>query len=118
MVLDYPIEDWPKVDVLISFYSTGFPLDKAIKYADKYKPIQINDLENQKVLWDRRKIYTILKEYNIPVAKHFFVNRSNEQAIVQEYLEKQSKLSKNRGEYLIQFATKMREQFDNNNVSL
>lgn len=81
MFLNEPIENWPEVDVLISFYSKGFPMEKALKYVNTYKPIQINDLESQKILWDRRKIYTILKNNNIPIAKHFFVNRNIEPAI-------------------------------------
>lgn len=52
-------------------------MDKTLEYTKKNKPIQINDLESQKILWDRREIYRILKENNIPVASHFIVNRNS-----------------------------------------
>ena len=39
MVLKESIEQWPKVDVLISFYSSGFPMEKALLYVNTYKPI-------------------------------------------------------------------------------
>ena len=39
LILNSPIEDWPKVDVLISFYSSGFPMEKGLKYVNAYKPI-------------------------------------------------------------------------------
>ena len=32
MLLNAPIEEWLRCDVLIAFYSTGFPLQKAIDY--------------------------------------------------------------------------------------
>jgi hypothetical protein len=44
MLLNKPIEEWHRCDVLIGFYSFGFPLAKAISYVDKYKPAMINDL--------------------------------------------------------------------------
>ena len=44
MILKKPIEQWLRADVLISFYSDGFPLQKAINYVEKYKPKMINDL--------------------------------------------------------------------------
>ena len=52
-ILNAPVEDWPIVDCLISFYSDGFPLDKAIKYAKLRKPLVLNDLEVQYCLQDR-----------------------------------------------------------------
>lgn len=79
-------------------------MEKGLKYVNTYKPIQLNDLESQKALWDRRKIYEILKENNIPMAKHFFVERKSQVLIDQEYLESYAKKTKNRGEYLIKFA--------------
>jgi hypothetical protein len=57
LILNAPIDQWPRVDVLVSFYSSGFPMEKGLKFVNTYKPIQINDLEAQKALWDRRKIY-------------------------------------------------------------
>jgi inositol hexakisphosphate/diphosphoinositol-pentakisphosphate kinase len=53
MMFDSPIDEWLRCDVLIAFYSTSFPLQKAIEYVRKYKPVMINDLEVQHVLWDR-----------------------------------------------------------------
>ena len=44
VIRDQPIEDWPKCDALICFYSAKFPMDKAIDYVKEYKPIQVNDL--------------------------------------------------------------------------
>ena len=32
-ILDQPIEQWPRCDALLSFFSTGFPLAKAQAYA-------------------------------------------------------------------------------------
>lgn len=77
MLLNEPIENWPVVDVFVCFYSNNFPMDKAIEYVKLTKPYEINELEPQKILWDRRKIYRILKENGIPMAKHFFVERSD-----------------------------------------
>ncbi len=116
MFLNEPIEKWPEVDVLISFYSKGFPMEKALKYVNfNKKLIQINDLESQKILWDRRKIYTILKNNGIPIAKHYFVNRKIEPAIDQEYLELYAKEMKGREEYLIQYAKEMRSKYSKSN---
>lgn len=53
MILNEPVEDWPQCDCLVSFFSTGFPLEKAIAYANLRKPLIINDLENQFTLMDR-----------------------------------------------------------------
>jgi len=46
MILNQPIENWLRCDVLLAFYSHGFPLDRAIQYVNKYKPALINDLES------------------------------------------------------------------------
>ena len=34
MILNQPIEEWPKVDILISFYSSGFPMEKGLKFVN------------------------------------------------------------------------------------
>lgn len=52
-IVNIPVEDWPICDCLISFYSKGFPLEKAIDYAKLRKPFSLNDLEMQFALLDR-----------------------------------------------------------------
>lgn len=58
------------VDVLIAFYSRGFPLDKAQAYAALRKPFVFNDLTMQNLLFDRRAIYRKLVAIGVPVPKH------------------------------------------------
>ena len=62
-------------DFLISFFSDGFPLDKAIAYAHLRKPFCVNDLPMQKVLWDRRICLRILDSMGVPTPKRLEVNR-------------------------------------------
>lgn len=45
--LQDPVENWPICDCLISFHSKGFPLEKAIQYAQLRKPYIINNLHMQ-----------------------------------------------------------------------
>jgi len=47
-ILSEPIEKWPICNALISFYSEGFPLEKAIAYAKLREPFCINSLPEQK----------------------------------------------------------------------
>ena len=60
VILKEPIEKWPLCDCLISFFSSGFPLEKAIAYAELRKPFLLNDLKFQYDLQDR---YTMLQLY-------------------------------------------------------
>lgn len=62
-------------DFLIAFFSDGFPLDKAIAYANLRKPFCINDLPMQQVLWDRRLCLRILDQMAVPTPKRVEVNR-------------------------------------------
>lgn len=62
-------------DFLISFFSDGFPLEKAIAYVKLRKPFSINDLSMQKTLWDRRICLRILDCMNVPTPKRLEVNR-------------------------------------------
>lgn len=47
MILHAPIEEWPEADVLLSWYSDGFPLAKAQAYAELRGPFLVNDLHKQ-----------------------------------------------------------------------
>lgn len=75
VILNQPIESWPVCEVLIAFYSTRFPTEKALEYIKIRKPYLINDLEMQSILNDRRKVYELLESQGIDVPHHIFVNR-------------------------------------------
>ena len=48
-LLNKPVEEWPECEVLIAFYSDGFPLKKAQEYAELRQPLVFNDVKKQEV---------------------------------------------------------------------
>ncbi|ETW09794.1 hypothetical protein, variant [Aphanomyces invadans] len=77
LILNHPVEDWPLCDALIAFFSTGFPLEKAMEYVELRQPIVVNDLSKQYLLMDRRDVYRVLEDHDIPTPRHIFVDRDN-----------------------------------------
>lgn len=72
------IQHWPQADVLISFFSTDFPLPKALAYTqipNRLPPISINSLAMQSLLWDRRLVLAILDHVGVTTPKRAEVNR-------------------------------------------
>ena len=78
IILNNPIKNWPKCDILLGFYSFGFPLEKAIKYTEKFNIPMINDLASQFILWDRSNVIDRLKKIGVPVAQSYVVLRGND----------------------------------------
>ena len=75
VILTQPIEKWPVVDCLMSWYSAGFPLAKAEAYVRLRGPFSVNDLGCEHALRDRRLFYAILAANHIPTPQHVVVNR-------------------------------------------
>ena len=75
LIFDKDIENWPIVESMIVFFSTGFPYKKALEYIKLRKPFLVNDFESQRIFWDRREITRKLKLNNIPTPESIIVDR-------------------------------------------
>ncbi|RZF35061.1 hypothetical protein LSTR_LSTR009653 [Laodelphax striatellus] len=86
-ILEYPVEDWPLCDCLISFHSAGFPLDKAIQYTELRKPFTINNLQLQYDIQDRRRVYALLENEGIKIPRYAVLDRDSPDSTLNELEE-------------------------------
>lgn len=77
IILNESVNDWPLCDCLISFHSKGFPLKKAIEYANLRKPFIINDLYMQYDIQDRRRVYSLLEKAGIELPRYAVLDRDS-----------------------------------------
>ncbi|GFE54206.1 histidine acid phosphatase [Babesia ovis] len=73
-ILNKPVTEWPIVECLIAFYSTNFPLEKAIDYVKRYKPIVLNDVERQRIFRSRLDVYRELQACHVPHPNYVVVD--------------------------------------------
>ncbi|XP_031404371.1 inositol hexakisphosphate and diphosphoinositol-pentakisphosphate kinase VIP2-like isoform X1 [Punica granatum] len=89
VILEDPIESWPICDCLIAFYSSGYPLEKAEAYAALRKPFLVNELVQQHLLHDRRKVYERLELFGVPVPRYALVNRERPYQELEHFIEEE-----------------------------
>ncbi|XP_036144854.1 inositol hexakisphosphate and diphosphoinositol-pentakisphosphate kinase 2 isoform X16 [Monomorium pharaonis] len=95
VILKEPVENWPVVDCLISFHSKGFPLDKAINYANLRKPFIINHLPMQYDIQDRRRVYAILENEGIEIPRYAVLDRDSPDPKQHELVESEDHVEVN-----------------------
>ncbi|CAA6659017.1 unnamed protein product [Spirodela intermedia] len=89
VILEEPVENWPICDCLIAFYSSGYPIQKAEEYAALRTPFLVNELEQQHLLHDRRKVYERLEMFGIPIPNYALVNREAPYQHVDYFIEQE-----------------------------
>lgn len=77
VLLNELAESWPVCDVLVAFYSKGYPLQKAKEYVTLRKPFILNDLGMQELMQDRRRVYDLLEASGIDVPRHVYLSRDS-----------------------------------------
>ncbi|XP_055384691.1 inositol hexakisphosphate and diphosphoinositol-pentakisphosphate kinase isoform X2 [Condylostylus longicornis] len=95
VILMEPVDNWPICDCLISFHSKGFPLDKAIQYAQLRKPYVINNLLMQYDIMDRRKVYSILENEGIEIPRYAVLDRDSPDPKQHELIESEDHVEVN-----------------------
>ncbi|KAK4884538.1 hypothetical protein RN001_000809 [Aquatica leii] len=94
-ILEKPVDEWQICDCLISFHSKGFPLDKAIQYAQLHNPYVINNLHMQYDIQDRRKVYAILESEGIEIPRYAVLDRDNSDPRYHELVESEDHVEVN-----------------------
>jgi len=67
-----PFEEWPIVDVVISFFSEGMEFLSVQKYVQKHTPLELNNIDRQFLLLDRRIVLEVLEKIGVPTANRLF----------------------------------------------
>ncbi|XP_035909514.1 uncharacterized protein LOC118510994 isoform X4 [Anopheles stephensi] len=95
IILNEPVDRWPLCDCLISFHSKGFPLEKAIQYAQLRQPYVINNLHMQFDIQDRRRVYAILEKEGIEIPRYAVLDRDSPDPKQHELVESEDHVEVN-----------------------
>lgn len=87
VILNEPVEGWPHCDILLAFFSRGFPLAKAVEYVKLRQPFCVNDVAMQFVLLDRRLVGLLLDAIDVVTPLRLTANRDSGPALPAELVE-------------------------------
>ncbi|KAH9385383.1 inositol-hexakisphosphate/diphosphoinositol-pentakisphosphate 1-kinase [Nematocida major] len=71
-----PVDSWPHVDVMLTFFSEGIDFMKIRTYASIHKPFEVNAIDRQFLLLDRRSVMAVLDKIKVPTAERIVYNGS------------------------------------------
>ncbi|KAJ5068707.1 inositol hexakisphosphate and diphosphoinositol-pentakisphosphate kinase [Anaeramoeba ignava] len=93
MILKKPIEEWPKCDALMTFFSGDFPLEKVQQYIQLTSCWSVNDMNFQNVLFDRMSIYSRLTKIGVKTPKYLVINTKDSKELIEKenYIEYKDK---------------------------
>lgn len=86
-IVEEPVESWPRCDILIAFFSQGFPLAKAVEYVRLRGPFCVNDVALQWILLDRRLVGQLLDSIDVPTPTKLIANRGDLPSLPAELIE-------------------------------
>ncbi|XP_017078114.1 inositol hexakisphosphate and diphosphoinositol-pentakisphosphate kinase isoform X3 [Drosophila eugracilis] len=95
VILREPVQNWPMCDCLVSFHSKGFPLEKAIEYAQLRNPFVLNNLHMQYDIQDRRRVYAILEKEGIEIPRYAVLDRDSPDPKHHELIESEDHVEVN-----------------------
>ncbi|XP_070062731.1 inositol hexakisphosphate and diphosphoinositol-pentakisphosphate kinase isoform X9 [Drosophila virilis] len=95
VILREPVQNWPICDCLVSFHSKGFPLEKAIEYAQLRNPFVLNNLHMQYDIQDRRRVYAILEKEGIEIPRYAVLDRDSPDPKHHELIESEDHVEVN-----------------------
>ncbi|XP_016956371.1 inositol hexakisphosphate and diphosphoinositol-pentakisphosphate kinase isoform X14 [Drosophila biarmipes] len=95
VILREPVQNWPTCDCLVSFHSKGFPLEKAIEYAQLRNPFVLNNLHMQYDIQDRRRVYAILEKEGIEIPRYAVLDRDSPDPKHHELIESEDHVEVN-----------------------
>lgn len=71
-----PVHLWPIFHVLVTLYSSSFPLDKVRRYVALRSPLLVNNLYMQPLMLDRRLVRRVLARAGVPTPPAVYLDRS------------------------------------------
>uniref|UniRef100_A0A2M4CIM4 Inositol hexakisphosphate and diphosphoinositol-pentakisphosphate kinase n=1 Tax=Anopheles darlingi TaxID=43151 RepID=A0A2M4CIM4_ANODA len=95
IILHEPVEHKQRTNSIKSFHSKGFPLDKAIQYAQLRQPYVINNLHMQFDIQDRRRVYAILEHEGIEIPRYAVLDRDSPDPKQHELVESEDHVEVN-----------------------